>query len=93
MCVNAPDTFKGEQCPLQRAQRSGLVSGEDLLEEAVCVVAPQRAGKAVDARCQLETDTNNRPITRRYSLLNLENRSIASVHSCIFIKKTSSSVN
>lgn len=41
MRVDASDTFKGEQGPLQRAQCSGLVSGVDLLEEAVCVVAPQ----------------------------------------------------
>lgn len=53
--VNASNTFQGEQRPLERAQRSGLISGIDLLEEAVGVVAPERARKAVDARCQLET--------------------------------------
>lgn len=55
MDVNASNTFQGEQSPLERAQRSGLISGIDLLEEAVCVVAPERARKAVDAWCQLET--------------------------------------
>lgn len=53
MCVNASNTFKGEQRPLQWAQRSSLISGINLLEEAVCVVAPERARKAVDAWCQL----------------------------------------
>lgn len=50
MCMHhVSNTFKGEQCPLERAQCSGLISGIDLLQEAVCVVAPERACKAVDA--------------------------------------------
>lgn len=53
VCVNVSNTFKGEQRPLQRAQCSGLISGVDLLEEAICVVAPEGACKAVDAWCQL----------------------------------------
>lgn len=50
-------TFKGEQCPLQRAERRGIVSGIDLLKEAIRVMAPQRTCKAVDSRCQLPTNT------------------------------------
>ena len=52
-------TFKGKQCPLQRAEGSGLVTGVDLLEEAVSVVAPQGTGKAVDPRCQLHIKKHN----------------------------------
>lgn len=48
-------TFEGEQSPFQRAERRGLVPGADLLEEAVCVMAPERTRKAVDPRCQLPT--------------------------------------
>lgn len=50
-------TFKGKQCPLQRVECCSLISSIDLLEEAVCVMAPQGAGKAVDARRQLPTYT------------------------------------
>lgn len=42
-------TFKGEQRPLQRAECSSLISGIDLSEEAVGVMAPKGACKAVDA--------------------------------------------
>lgn len=50
-------TFKGEQRSLQWAECSGLISGIDLSEEAVCVMAPKGACKAVDAWCQLKTYT------------------------------------
>lgn len=56
VCANAA-TFKREQRPLQRAERCSLISGIDLLEEAVGVMAPQGACKAVDARRQLSTYT------------------------------------
>jgi len=42
-------TFKRQQCPLQRAERCSLISGIDLLEEAVGVMTPQGACEAVDA--------------------------------------------
>lgn len=58
MCASV-DTFKGEQRPLQWAERCSLISGVDLLEEAVGVMAPQGACKAVDARRQLPTYTNS----------------------------------
>ncbi len=47
VCANAA-TFKREQRSLQRAERCSLISGIDLLEEAVGVMAPQGARKAVD---------------------------------------------
>lgn len=50
-------TFEGEQCPLQRAECRGVVSGADLLKEAIRVMAPKRTCKAVDPRCQLPTNT------------------------------------
>lgn len=53
-CANVA-TFKREQGPLQWAERWSLISGIDLLKEAVGVMAPQGAGKAVDARRQLPT--------------------------------------
>ena len=56
VCV---DTFKGEQRPLQWAERCSFISGVDLLEEAVSVMTPQGARKAVDARRQLPTYTNS----------------------------------
>lgn len=58
MCASI-DTFKGEQRPLQWAERCSFISGVDLLEEAVGVMTPKGARKAVDARRQLPIYTNS----------------------------------
>lgn len=50
-------TFKREQSPLQRVESCSLISGTDLLQEAVGVMTPQGTCKAVDACRQLPTIT------------------------------------
>lgn len=56
-------TFEGEQSPFQRAECRRLVPGADLLEEAICVMAPERTRKAVDPRCQLPTTTHEEAVS------------------------------